>query len=229
MNKEIKTSTFSSALAYERACQPLADRFLHEQYPDKNIYRPDYHKGGRDKELQLADVDVVISNKEGRPNEWYISEKFRSNPWHDILIEFWSNYDEKKEGWALNSAAHEHYIYYSDIRTKSDGRVLRDKSFLRIVPTWAIKRAAQTFKPFIDPIVHDMYVSGVYHRQVELMGYHVTVIISKTFGSNNEVLYFGASAAIDMKYFEDINANIKEIKTEKYATYGSTDTGTGNR
>lgn len=226
MNKEIRTSTFGSALAYERMCQPRADRFLREKYPDKNIRRPDYHKGGQDRDLQLADVDVVISNKEGWPNEWYISEKFRTKPWHDILIEFWSNYDDRKEGWALNSVAHEHYIYYSDIRTKSNGEALKDESFLRIVPTWAIKRAARLFKPFIDPIVHDMYLSGVNFRQVELMGYSVTVIISKTFGSNNEVLYFSAAAAIDIKYFEDINSNIKEIKTAQYAVNRITDTGT---
>lgn len=209
-------------------CQPQADRFLQEKYPDKNIRRPDYHRGGQDKALQLADVDVVISNKEGWPNEWYISEKFRTKRWSDILVEFWSNYDEKKTGWAFNTIAHEHYIYYSDVRTKSDGEVIEDKSILRIVPTWAIKRAAQTFKPFIDPIVHDMYASGVRHREVEIMGYRITVIISMTFGSNNEVLYFSAAAAIDMRYFKDINADIKEIKTAQYATYGTTNTGTGD-
>ena len=230
MDKKIKTSTFSSALAYERMCQPRADRFLREKYPDKNIRRPDYRKGGQDKELQLADVDVVISNKEGQPNEWYISEKFRTKPWHDVLIEFWSNYDEKKPGWAFNTIAHEHYMYYSDVLTRSDGEVIRDKSILRIIPTWAIKRAAQTFKPFIDPIVHDMYVSGARYRKVDLMGYHVTVIINMTFGSDNEVLYFSAAAAIDLRYFRDINADIKEIKTAQYATVNrKTDTGTGNR
>lgn len=229
MDKEIKTSTFSSALAYEKMCQPRADRFLQEKYPDKNIRRPDYRKGGQDKELQLADVDVVVSNKEGWPNEWYISEKFRSKPWPDILVEFWSNYDDKKPGWAFNTISHEHYIYYNDARTNSDGEITKDYSFLRIVPTWAIKRAAQTLKPFIDPIAHDMYMSGVCHRRVELMGYHVTVIINKTFGSDNEVLYFSVAAAIDMQYFKDINANITEIKTAQYAVNRSTDTEAGNR
>ena len=229
MNKEVKTSTFSGALAYERMCQPRADLLLQEQYPDKIIYRPDYHKGGHDKQLQLADVDVVIRNKSGWPNPWFISEKFRTKPWHDILIEFWSNYDDKKEGWALNTVTHEHYIYYSDVQTNTTGEVIRDDSFVRIVPTWAIKKAARTFKPFIDEIVNDMYMSGTYHRQVELMGYTVTVLIQRTFGPNAEVLYFSAAAAIDMQYFEDIKANIKEIKTAQYGTINrSTDTGTGN-
>ena len=75
-----------------------------------------------------------------------------------------------------------------------------------------------------------MYVSGARYREVDLMGYHVTVIINDTFGSDNEVLYSSAAAAIDKRYFRDINADIKEIKTAQYATINrKTDTGTGNR
>lgn len=226
MDKEIKTSTFSGALAYERSCQPLADSFLKSKYPDKRIYRPDYYKSGYDKELQLADVDVIVSNKEGWPNEWYISEKFRSKSWPDVLIELYSDYDKKVEGWAPKSIAHEHYFYYSDVHETKNG--IRDDSFLRIVPTWAIKRAAKEFKLFLDPIIKDMYLSGVKHRICEIMGYQVIVILNNTYGSDMEVLYFSASAAIDIQYFKDIKANITEINTKDYAVDRKTDTRTGD-
>lgn len=203
--------TMQACLTYEKRCQVMANNFLRERYPDKHIHRPDYNAGGHQRELQKADVDVVISNKTGWPNEWYISEKFRSKPWDDFLIELYSEYPTKKPGWAQISIAHEHYFYFDDKRPRVD------HSYLKIVPTWAIKQAAQQFGRFLEPVLEDMYRASIYQRTTKVMGYDINILMIKTYGENKNVLYSNVCLAIPAKYFEDIKANIQTIKTEQYA------------
>ena len=85
MNEPIRS--WGQALAYEKSQQALADILYKEIWPNKNIRRPDFCAYKHDRELQEADVDVVVTNKEGWQNPWYISEKFRTQPYNDILIE----------------------------------------------------------------------------------------------------------------------------------------------
>ncbi len=210
--------TFSACLAFEKECQQRADNYLKSRFPDKIIRRPDYHGSHHDKDLQVHDVDVVVSNSSGWPNEIYISEKFRTEPWHDVLIEFYSDFEKNKEGWASHSVTHEHHWHYIHVWEKNDGTFV-DNSFLRIVPTWAVRKAYVAFKDMLAPIFKDMVMNDIRKRNVDLMGYKLTLIVNATFGNANEVLWHGACAAIPLEFFEDIKAPIQEIPTKDYAHY----------
>lgn len=197
-------STFAQQLKYEQKCIPLADKYIKLRFGNKPFYRPTWKDN---RELQEADVDVVVQSPElavRAPgwSEYYISEKFRKKNWDDVLVEIYSNYEAGKPGWGLKTIAHEHWYYYS-ITTKH--------SRCEQIPTWAIRKAAQTFKEPLELVIKDMYETNNTVRKVSMFGYEVTIVLSPT-TKNYKTEYHSVCIAIPAKYFEDINADIKQYE-----------------
>ena len=197
MNEPIRS--WGQALAYEKSQQALADILYKEIWPNKIIRRPDFCANKHDRELQEADVDVVVTNKEGGQNPWYISEKFRTQPYNDILIELWADYEHNKPGWAELSIAHEHYFYHNS-----------KTPFVRIVPTWAIKKMARRFKEEFGAVIAEMYKAGDRARTITLGSSEIILRFIPT-KKKGRVLYNGVCAIIPLEVLGYFNANEKII------------------
>lgn len=104
-------SEFIKQLAIEKKYQPVADKLYRELFPDCEIETIEWEQSSRNRELQMSDIDRIIHTKDKKQIK--ISEKFRlSNkfPLHDIVIELYSNLEQKKLGWTIHSDAD--YLFY---------------------------------------------------------------------------------------------------------------------
>lgn len=199
--------SFEACLKYEQENQPMADEVLAKIYPDKNIRRCTYE---HDKVLQQHDVDVVVTNKTGWPNDWCISEKFRSQYYNDVLIELWDNFKKRSDGWAIKTTAHEHYFYHKT----SEGHILR------IVPTWLIKRIAKVAREAYEERFEEILSQEPGRRllyPVTFMGHKCHILMVPTTIKWGIPTYYGANIIIPMELINYINqrpipeTNVKNI------------------
>lgn len=219
------TQDFKSALKYEKSCQPRADLFYKNRYGDQpgmRIWRPDWeeHQG-----LQKADIDVVIQSggNNGWTDELKISEKFRTQPWDDVLIEVYEDLDKERPGWAEHTAADWHFYFHSHkwkaVKKVSIGTPTQieeeehDDSFVRMVPTWAVRRMYEFAKIMFTETFKDMRANNVNHREILIEDETITLLLVPT-KVNGKVAYVGSCACIPMSLFKTMFNY--EIETLKY-------------
>lgn len=214
------TQNMQSALDYEKSCWSRADLFYTNRYPRQTIYRPDWESG---KEYQKADIDVCIRSKTGQgwPMELKISEKFRTQPWPDVCIEIYEDLDALRPGWGKESAADWHFFFHEhkwkQIHTSTDGcgkRIVmeedHDQSFVRMVPTWAIRKMWAICRDLYTETFKDMRSGSVGQREVILKHESITLLIVPT-KVNGKIAYRGACACIPIELFSTIlNCEIEE-------------------
>lgn len=201
-----------SALEYEKSWQPRADLFYKQRYPGMNIWRPSYETH---KAWQQADVDVVVGDPAGDkwPNELKISEKFRSQNWPDVLIEIYDDIDKERKSWGLKSGAEWHY-YFHEYKWKSLPSIKignngidteepeeHDESFVRIVPTWAIRKMSEMCAVMFTETFKDMRESNVRHREAMLDDEVITLLLVPT-KVNDKIAYFTACACVPQDLFK---------------------------
>jgi hypothetical protein len=197
-------NTFNEGLKYERTWWPRADALYKELFPNKVIYRPDWNNGGN---LQRHDVDVVLRNPTGWPGEWMISEKFRSQPWDDLLVELYSDYDKKKPGWGTDSVAHEHFFFFED----------GEDSYVRIVPTVNLRHAANYILRQLGREIEDASQKTT-STTLKLDGHDIKVVFVPTFGPDKKILWRGCCVAITDEILDYLNIEVKTIKLNKCNT-----------
>ncbi len=209
-SEEKTPATFSACLGIEKDGQALADQLYQQLYPERTIFRPDYHKKGYEQDLQKNDVDVVLRGTlpDGWPHEHMISEKFRSQLYYDEMIELYEDYENQKTGWALNCIAHEYYMFHKHPKNEFDPYVI-------IVPKWAVKKlarmASEQFNYFMSQMSDKRWV------KVKFMGEPTVMIAMPTYGGPNRILWTNRCIAIPHTYFKYINAPIKRYNYIKGA------------
>ena len=93
---------FEKALAYEKGRMRVADEFYKKVFHPTTITRHDWNSNlGREKQINDVDCTLSISAPTIGFYDIDISEKFRSEDWGDMCIEIWSDFENKKPGWAL--------------------------------------------------------------------------------------------------------------------------------
>lgn len=114
---------FSKCLAYEKTQQQKADKF----YKSKgaiDIERMEYDNVRFGRPKQLNDIDCVVKfYNESQPIP--ISEKFRRMKYYDVLFEIFSDIQNRKPGWMIQSQAQrlcyfmeDHDVYeFDDLET----------------------------------------------------------------------------------------------------------------
>lgn len=209
-----------SALGYEKSCQPRADLFYNNRYPGQHIFRPDWETH---ESLQKADIDVIIrsTTDSGWPQELKISEKFRTQPWDDVCIEIYEDFDDRRPGWGNKTAADWHFFFHEHKWTTTkrvpngDGTNIivgedHDESFVRMVPTWAIRKMWAISKDLFAKTFADMRESRMGQRNVQIKGEEITLLMVPT-KVNGKIAYWGACACIPMGLFKTIlNCDIEE-------------------
>lgn len=206
-----------SALEYEKSCQARADIFYQQRYPGMNIWRPTW---GSHRAMQQADIDVCVGEKEGWPNELKISEKFRTQPWDDILIELYTDIEDERPGWSKETAADWHFFFHEHKWTETkkhvDGvieEIPHDNSFVRMVPTWVIRKLHAMCLTMYGDTIKDMHTSGLNHKETILEGESVTLIRVPT-KVNGKVAYWTGCTCVPVKLIEKF-FNI-QIETQSY-------------
>lgn len=210
------TQNFKAALDYEKSCQSRADLFYKNRYGDRpgmRIWRPDWHIF---KSIQKADIDVVIRSlrKDGWTDELKISEKFRSQPWPDVCIEIYEDFDNRRPGWGKDTAAEWHFFFHEHKWThvstckddKGDNIVMEeehDSSFVRMVPTWAIRKMYAMCADLFTQTFKDMRESNVRDREVIIKGEIIKLLLVPT-RVNDKIAYMGACACIPIELFKTI-------------------------
>lgn len=200
--------TFEGEIRYEVSQQPIANSFISEMYPGAHFWRPDMITGG---DLQRKDIDVVLELPGKMPNPLYISEKFRRRPWDDILIELYSDFKHGTEGWGLTSQAHEHW-YYLQCEYKEAGKA-HAETYVKILPTWAIRRIAAAAREALMPELTKLFESGRGYKEVPFWNNPCPLIIAPTF-VNGKIAWKSACVAINEAIFRQINCYIKTYKIE---------------
>lgn len=214
------TQHMDSALEYEKSCQSRANLFYNNRYSGLPIFRPDWetHKG-----LQQADIDVIIrsTTDSGWPNELKISEKFRTQPWEDVCIEIYEDFDDRRPGWGNKTAADLHFFFHEHKWTSAktvpngDGTNTvieeeHDGSFVRVVPTWAIRKMWAICNDLFTMTFADMRESKMGQRKVQIGNEEVTLLIVPT-KVNGKVAYVGACACVPMGVFKTmLDCDIEE-------------------
>lgn len=214
------TQNFKAALDYEKSCQSRADLFYNKRYPGQTIFRPTWEN---DKSLQQLDIDVCMrwTGQDGWPMELKISEKFRTQPWPDVCIEIYEDFDNRRPGWGKNTAAEWHFFFHEHkwIQTKQmdDGTGKQvaveeehDSSFVRMVPTWAIRKMYAICADLFTQTFKDMRESDVRDREVIIKGEVIKLLLVPT-RVNDKIAYMGACACIPIELFKTIlNCEIEE-------------------
>lgn len=201
------------ALEYEKSCQPRADLFYNNRYPGLPIYRPDWETG---QAYQKADIDVIIrsTTDSGWPQELKISEKFRTQPWADVCIEIFEDIDAGRPGWGKDTAADWHFFFHEHKWTSTkrvpngDGTNTvveeeHDQSFVRMVPTWAIRKMWAICKDLFTETFADMRENRIGQREVQVRDEEITLLMVPT-KVNGKIAYWGACACIPMELFKTI-------------------------
>lgn len=218
------TQELESALEYEKSCQPRADLFYKNRYNDlkgMRLWRPDWETH---KEMQKADIDVVIQSdgKNGWTNELKISEKFRTQPWEDVLIEVYEDFDKLRPGWGEKTAAEWHFFFHEhkwkqttkiSLNPTVIEEVDRDESFVRMVPTWVIRKMCSFCKMILTDKFKDMRENRINFMETRVDEETITLILSPT-KVNGKVAYVSACACVPKPLFKSM-FNI-EIEEQQY-------------
>lgn len=207
------TQNFEAALDYEKSCQSRADLFYNNRYPGQHIFRPDWENY---KSIQQADIDVLIrpDYKDGFPQELKISEKFRTQPWHDICIEIYEDFDKRREGWGSKTAAEWHFFFHEhkwkQTKTVPDGTGKKvvveeehDQSFVRMVPTWAIRKMCAFCKDVYTEAFKDMRENKVGSKETLIDDAEIKLLLVPT-KVNGKTAYVGACACVPMHLFKTL-------------------------
>ena len=142
---------FLAKLKIEKEYQPIADKLYAKLYPNCEIETIDWNVSDENKRIQRLDIDRVIRTEDGRRLK--ISEKFRGKSNYelrDIFIEIYSNLDQKKPGWALESEADELFYYKNNKVCITDSQ--------------KFKKIAEEIKEKFDKIDFSIYRKNTTHR-----------------------------------------------------------------
>lgn len=221
------TQTLKSALEYEKSCQPRADLFYTNRYPGQTIYRPDWETG---KTYQKMDIDVIVRStaENGWPLELKISEKFRTQPWPDILIEVYDDFEKRTPGWSKETAADWHFFFHehkwietkriklnptlNDVESIESVEIPHDESFVRLVPTWAIRKMWAICNDLFEETFEDMLKNKVHHRETAIGNDDITLMLVPT-KVNGKTAYLTACACVPPETFKQLlNCEIEELK-----------------
>lgn len=95
---------FDESLKVEKRGQPAADDFYKKCLGATDIKRYDYNNP-EDRFFQNHDIDCIIQMEPKSLDMFWlnVSEKFRQSETGDMCIELWSNFENKKPGWAIKS------------------------------------------------------------------------------------------------------------------------------
>lgn len=214
------TQNFQAALDYEKSCQSRADLFYNKRYPGQTIFRPTWEN---DKSLQQLDIDVCMrwTGQDGWPMELKISEKFRTQPWPDICIEIYEDIDNKRPGWGKKTAADWHFFFHEHKWTQTkwvdigEGKQEaveepRDNSYVRMVPTWAIRKMWAFCADIFTDAFDDMKSYKVNSKETIIKDATVRLLLVPT-KVNGKTAYTGACACVPMELFKSIlNCEIEE-------------------
>lgn len=214
------TQVFETALEYEKSCQSRADLFYMNRYPGQTIFRPTWEEH---RSIQQADIDVIMQStaENGWPLELKISEKFRTQPWPDVCIEVFEDFRDRRPGWGIKTAAEWHAFFHEHKWTQTTKisldpvkveEVYHDDSFVRLVPTWAIRKMAAMCRDIFEETFKDMLENNVRSRDADVAGETVTLLMVPT-KVNGKIAYWGACACIPLELFKTIlNCEIEELK-----------------
>lgn len=133
--EQFEGNQFNECIKYEKSQQNVADEFYKSKWPGCNIFRPDYTAGGRQKELQQSDVDVVITTGSGETI--YISEKFRTTHFPDVMLEVYSVWEQQKLGWGYSEVPTIHCHFHQH----------HSEQFVRIIDTAEINAFVHSHDP----------------------------------------------------------------------------------
>lgn len=101
-------NTFGKCLNYEKSMQLKADHFYSMRF-GCNPIRYDYN-GYIGKTMQNKDIDISLPVNGYKNGYCNISEKYRSFDYGDMMVELYSNYEIKKQGWGMKGASD--YVFY---------------------------------------------------------------------------------------------------------------------
>ena len=144
-------TVFLAKLKIEKEYQPIADKLYAKLYPNCEIETIDWNVSDENKRIQRLDIDRVIRTEDGRRLK--ISEKFRGKSnyeLYDIFIEIYSNLDQKKPGWALESEADKLFYYKNNKVCITDSQ--------------KFKKIAEEIKEKFDKIDFSIYRKNTTHR-----------------------------------------------------------------
>lgn len=208
------TQNFQAALDYEKSCWSRADLFYKNRYGDRpgmRIWRPDWDTF---KSIQKADIDVVVRSqrKDGWTDELKISEKFRTQPWLDVCIEIYEDFDKRRPGWGSETAAEWHFFFHEHKWTTSkrvdDGTGKKvtveeehDQSFVRMVPTWAIRKMCAFCKDIFTETFQDMRENKVGQKETFIGDDDIKLLLIPT-KVNGKTAYVGACACVPKHLFK---------------------------
>lgn len=147
-------SNFIECLEYEASQMEIADKFYREYFPGCTIFRPKYNGPEDQKELQRNDVDVVIS-RPGQP-DLFISEKFRNSHFPDVMIELYSDWNRRVEGWALKTKPDYHIFFHSHYSTGANDI----QKEVRIIPSEDIRAMAIELNKTGEQMFNDVMQTG---------------------------------------------------------------------
>lgn len=186
---------FQKCLDFESKMMPLADQYYKSAYPGCTIFRPKYQNGGDEKLLQQQDVDVILTD--ANKNKIYISEKFRSYDFGDILIEIYKDYDQRKLGWGFETKPDLTITFVLDKMSKS--------LIIREIPTTEINRVAKNELEHAIDVFQNIYPHKKQFKRVDQIEYRMI-------GSNRDKnTWISANICVPITYFKDSKQKFMKI------------------
>lgn len=195
------TNTMKGGLDYEKSRFPMANQFLNQLFPFRTIERvPWSTPSGRD--YQKSDVDVVLMS----PGEdvILISEKFRSDYYNDLMIEIYSDKDNRKPGWGIIS--YSDYMHYWMRRKPT------------IVSMQPLKNLIVRIKAEFNSDIEEMIETGMHRLDTEFEGFPISFICNPTYGSNKEILWQNLTVTISFDILKYFNIDYERYEVDKQST-----------